>query len=321
MQIIYVTFLCFCAVLSSVMAQADTVHFKTHRQVKGVVVDEYHDRIVLSTYEGEKQIMRSDIDHIEYDDEEYYLLSMGRQREVHKRWQEAIAFYEEALLLNPNLLVAKQAIVGIRSRMWAKTDEKRINEISKQGAIRDSWRANVALEDVQANAEKDLWEILWGRMGMDLTQRGDWTLIRRIKRGGEAQNWDLKKGDVLMGLDGKSLGFVGKDAITRLLLEPRYSNATLVFQRRFKFDREQSKKGFKNLGFGLKQSYDGLSVEKIKSESLAETAGIRAGDILMEVDGIKTRYLSLDAAQDLLVDGEGGPAVLKFNRTVTITRK
>ena len=48
-------------------AFADTIVLKDSTKTKGLVVDEYVDRIVVSTYEGEIFLSRSDIEDIIYE--------------------------------------------------------------------------------------------------------------------------------------------------------------------------------------------------------------------------------------------------------------
>ena len=61
---------------------ADTIIMKDRTRMKGLVVDEYVDRVSLSTIDGEKYVFRKDIDRIEYDTPEQNFMQMGMARRV-----------------------------------------------------------------------------------------------------------------------------------------------------------------------------------------------------------------------------------------------
>ena len=66
---------------------ADTVILKNRTKVKGLVVDEYVDRIALSTVEGERDVFRKDIDSVEYDTPEQNFMQLGRAYDL-KGWYD-----------------------------------------------------------------------------------------------------------------------------------------------------------------------------------------------------------------------------------------
>ena len=59
------------------MAGADTVSLKSGAQQKGIVVEKYNDRVVLSTVDGEVEVKDSDIKDIIYDRREDNLVKLG----------------------------------------------------------------------------------------------------------------------------------------------------------------------------------------------------------------------------------------------------
>ena len=57
-------------------AGADTVHLKNNTELKGIVIADFKDRITYSTVGGERQILKSDIKSIEYDETIDNLISL-----------------------------------------------------------------------------------------------------------------------------------------------------------------------------------------------------------------------------------------------------
>ena len=95
----------------SVIAElyADIVVMNEGEELKGVVVEEYDDRIMLSTIDGEKQVMRKDIKKVIFDLEEQNLTSIGDFYQDNKRFEKAAYYYKRALIVNPNYKKAPPA--------------------------------------------------------------------------------------------------------------------------------------------------------------------------------------------------------------------
>ena len=70
--------LVYCFFLSGAfIALGDTVYLNDGKEKKGIVVEDYTDRIVLSTYEGEKTLFKKNISKVVYDLTEQNLVKLG----------------------------------------------------------------------------------------------------------------------------------------------------------------------------------------------------------------------------------------------------
>ena len=56
---------------------ADTIYMQDESIIKGLIVEEHHDRVVFSTADGESPVFRGDIDEIFYDrlEQNYYYIT------------------------------------------------------------------------------------------------------------------------------------------------------------------------------------------------------------------------------------------------------
>ncbi len=110
---------CFIFSLTSFLilseAFADTILLKNEKEIKGLVVERYADRIILSTEKGEIPILLSGIKKIDYDDAEQNFMQVGRAYEAENKYGEALAYYEKALEANPNFEEAKKAAASAAS--------------------------------------------------------------------------------------------------------------------------------------------------------------------------------------------------------------
>ncbi len=304
-------------------AFCDTLSLTDGKEVKGLVVEEHQDRVVLSTADGEREYFRKDIQNIQYDELTYNLLSLGREMENKKRWREALSYYEHALAINPALSEAKQASLGIKSRLWAQMlDEGPQGEISKLQDMHDAWMANVDVDALSRKREESRAKLLWDRLGIKLAAREDWVVADDLKIGGPLQKQGFRRGDALVFIDGKSLRFLNGGAVTEYLLEPRYSNAIIVLRRKIALAGPGSADPLKDLGVRIHQEYAGLTVrdvnEKTKREARSE---LRDGDLVVEIGDARTRYMPEREALKMFQDPKNAPARLVIHRPITITRK
>ena len=56
---------------------SDTIQLTSGEKVMGIIVEEYADRVVVSTFEGEKIVHRNNIKSLYYDQMEQNLIKLG----------------------------------------------------------------------------------------------------------------------------------------------------------------------------------------------------------------------------------------------------
>jgi tetratricopeptide (TPR) repeat protein len=312
---------CLGLAAAGVSARADTAVLRSGESVKGLVVEEHADRILLSTVDGERALMRREIERVEYDGLEYSLFQLGRQMEAENHPREALSYYEKAVEVNPELVEARQAALGIRSRIWAQVlDEGPKGEVQKQQDIQDSWRANVDPDALIRERTADEANALWKRMDLRLANRGEWVVVSDARIGGYVYKRGFVQGDALVALDGKSLRYLNREAVTEKLLEPRYANATLQFRRAVRVPKPEGARRLRDLGFRIEQQYNGLTVTDVAAGGPA--AGLlKPDDLVVEINGELTRYMPLKEAVRMIEERATDDLVLTINRSVTVTRK
>lgn len=309
------------AALFSNPAAADTLLLTTGEAMKGLVVEEHEDRVILSTGDGERVVFRKNISNIEYDNPEYDFLNLGREMEKQGRWGEALSYYEKALEVNPELTEARQASLGVRSKLWAKAlDEGPSSEVDKQQAIEDSWRANVNIEEIARVRKEDNDKLLWQRLGVKLARKREWVIVDELQVGGAFQKAGLQKGDELTALDGKSLRYLNEETIVQSLLEPRFANTSLQIGRSVVFAKGKKRPSLKWLGINLRLEYDGLMVDGVKGREGVPQA-FKNGDLVVSIDNKKTRYIPLKQAVKMIENASGDKLALEIRRNVSFTRK
>jgi hypothetical protein len=301
-------------------AWADTVHFKNGEQLKGLVVEEHEDRVVLSTADGEMPVLRKVIDKIDFDDPAYTLLSMGRQLERSKKYGEALSYYEKAHQLNPSLEEARTASIGVRSKMWAGFTEGPTSEILKQQEIQDAWREDTSLEDQARRGEEQDESLLWKRMGLRVEQEGDFVKAAEVRVGGYAHQAGVRLNDAVHAIDGRSMRYIQKRAVQLDLLNPRYASMTVEVRRKIHFPAKVGRTDLKSIGMDLRQEYNGVVIWRVKRGSPAEKYGIKAGDRLVLVGDENTRYMPLPKIGQAFKTKQGKAFTVETGRTLQMAR-
>ena len=300
---------------------ADTITLKNGKQLKGLVVEQHFDRILLSTEKGEIPILLSGIKDIHFEDQAQNLMQVGKAYETQGKLGVALAYYEKALEFNPELDEAKKASMSVRNRFWTAHAEVPRNEVEKQQMLFDSWSEGKSFDQVIKARTVDETQALRERLGLALEKRGDWARVAYADPMKDAAAAGLKKNDRLVAMDGDSLRYTNADAVRKGLLVPRYVNFNLEFERDCFLHVEKSARDLKDLGLDLKLEYRGLVIKSVEQGSLAEKAGLKTGDLLVQVNGDAIRYTPLNQVVRRIHDSTETPLVISIRRSILMTRK
>ncbi len=304
-------------------SQADTILLKNGKSMKGLVVEKHADRVILSTENGEVPVLSSDTENIEYNDPEQNFLENGKSFEEAGKLDEALAYYEKALQINPNLEEAQAAAMGIRNRFWAKTTEGPRGEVDKHQILYDAWGQGKPVEKKAAVENENASEIqsLRQSMGLLLEKKGDWVRLEWVDSKKPAALAGLKKNDRMVAIDGKSLRFLTADSVRKNFLTPLFSNFTLEFERDCFLHKEAGKPmDLKELGFKVKLEYQGVRIEEVRPESAAAESGLKEGDLLTEVGQEPTRYMPLKKVIELIESSREDRVILTVRRPTLLSR-
>ena len=293
--------------------------------MKGLIVEQHEDRVIVSTEQGETPVMRDKISEIEYDDPAQTFLQIGESHEKAERWGEALAYYEKALQAQPELEDAKRAVVRVRNRFWSKSASGPSSEIEKRQELYDHWgevkKAPARTEENIQDRSRDEARSLEEGLGLVLEQKGDWTKVSQVSPKKDAAFAGLKRGDRLVSLDGLSLRYLNADVVRDKLLVPSRAVFTMEFERDCALTKTGFEKSVSEFGFKAELEYRGAVVASVEPEKAAARAGLKENDLLVTAGGAPMRYTPLKKLLNLLLEGPPDSAVLSVRRSVTMTRK
>ena len=302
-------------------ASADTVTLKNGKDLKGLVVEKHADRIILSTENKEIPILLKGIKEIHYSDSEQSFLQIGKSYETDGKLAIALAYYEKALEINPNLEEAKAAAQGVRSRFWAETTQGPKNEIEKQQLLYDAWGQGRSIDELIKKKSAKEAQALRDGLGIRLGQKGDWVRITAVDSQKDAWIAGVRKNDRLVSMDGQSMRYLNVDLIHKSFLFPRYSGFTLELERDIFLHKSSHVHSMNDFGFELKLDHPGLVVQKVKPGSAAEQAGLKDEDLFIAVNGVSTRYTLLAQVKKMIEKNSDDRVVLTIRRNALLTRK
>ncbi|MFH1854010.1 MAG: tetratricopeptide repeat protein [Candidatus Omnitrophota bacterium] len=299
---------------------ADTIIMKDKTKLKGLVVDEYSDRITLSTVDGEKNIFRKDIDRIEYDTPEQNLMQLGRSYES-KGWHDKAAFYyKKAMELNPGYKEARESYLACHAKVWRQEERMAKKELERTAMAMDWWKNK---NNKTKPATKNKTVLLNSTLGMSLAKEGDIFRITDVRSYSSADKAGMRKGDILAGIWHKLIRYKDTDEVVDELLGPRYSEVKVLLERDVVIPTESNYDDLlKEIGIALGVEYEGLIIKDIVEGKIGGALGLKKGDYVLAIDKNITRYLSLDSVIALINSAKNNKEIVfTIRRDVNLRRE
>ena len=303
--------------LLAMVCDADTIVMRDNEKVKGVVVEDFQDRVVLSTMEGEQEIMKADVARIVYDNDEQNFTSLGDFYADRGMYTTAYYYYGEALKVNPNYPGAKEGFhfvtpyVNRLDRMFKEDEIKRRNVENKFGQQLPEKDQNLEAKEVQR------------KVGVILEDEEGLFKIIEVLPNSPAVRAGIEKGDVLVKIYGRTVTYMRPIEVMRKLLAPGALDISIVIQRSFKVrSKDVAGKYSDVIGADLVfKEVEGLSVKSVKKGGVAEKAGIKKGDIIVELHGVNTRYMTPEEMTNIIESMKGDVISLIIRRKTTVYRR
>jgi C-terminal processing protease CtpA/Prc len=306
-------------VFVSTVLYADTVTMKDKTKVKGLVVDEYIDRIGLSTAEGEKHILRKDIDMIEYDTPEQNFMQLGRAYDEKGWYDKAAFYYKKAMDINPDYKEARDAYVASHAKMWREEEKRTKKDIDTRNMAME-WqrtRKNKQTEVVVKSKESLAKE----KVGISLIENAGVFRINEVMPGSSADKAGIKKGDFLIDIWGRLIRYSKLEDVLNELIGPRYSEVKILIGKEISISLETGTDAYKELGIFLSFEYEGLIIKDIIPGKKGEVSGLEKGDFVIAIDKNATRYLPIDSVIALINNPKNNKLVFTIRRHINLRRE
>jgi len=292
---------------------ADTIYLKTGKSLKGVVVEEYADRVVISTHKGEKCILKDVISKVIYDRPEQNLVRLGNAYMARREYEKAYFAYERAQWLNPESKVAREKMNYVTGFYFRKQALKKMDDIKRMQEHEDRLRQTAVLDQ---ELEKDLLD----KVGIKTSTKGGRVKVDEVIKGSPAFDAGIRRGDTLVSVWGALTGYMSEDDVARLFLKEGIGEIKAEIERDVTVmnERPRQKSYADVLGGKLEMLFDGLTLVKLGADSPGREDGLEEGDLITEINGESTRYMPLKKATGI-IEKSTAP-VFTLRRKVTIWR-
>jgi len=307
-----ITALLVCSVVS-----ADTVILKDGKRMKGLILDEYSDRVVFSTVEGEKTIMKSDIRSAVYDSEAKAMMQKGRNQQKKGQHIKAYYTYEKVLELDPGLEEARQRYNYLRRFLETKLKRDIVDDVRARGEREKGAESIDPLREAR------------DELGIVLVPGEKFVRVGKVlDRNDTVTRSGIREGDRIVSVWGEMAAYLDPDEVAGMMLSSREIKVEIertavvgfsgagggFFSRLFK--------RYGNIiGASVGMKKKGLMVRGVHPGGAFDKAGIREGDLLCRIGGKNTRYVSMPKIVDLIIKDRAKDVEIVFSRNIVFWGK
>jgi len=283
------------SLMLSHVAFCDTLYTEDGSVRKGLVVENHHDRVVLSTSEGESTVFKKDIDEIFFgllEDNYYYL---ANRFAADGDFQNAEKFFKKALGVNPDYDKFRMALYRL--------------EEARDKASR-KWKPN------------DIFKLLFDQLGISIAKEDGFCKVVKVR-----DSDIFRTGDAVSAVWDESTKFMTKNEVAERLCGIPRTTFRVKIQRKVNFTPGHAPWYFRIFGFKgqevlpLEMYPEGLTVGRVGHNSSATASGIKSGDRILSINGESTRYMPLNKARSLMRGKSHGVVEFIVERETTITRR
>ena len=295
---------------------ADTIRTTDNRELKGIVVEDYKDRVVLSTVEGEVTILKSKINELAFDSEEDNLIKLAERSRDRGDYERSYAYYAMAEKINPRSKAAKDGMIFLQGYLFRKEEARKEEDVKRRGAIEEYG----TLAQTKVSEEDELKEGATGlkeRLGITLDIKDGFPEIESVVGDSAAYEAGLRKGDLLISVWGKLTGYMSLKEVTAILLEKAALELKCVIERNISVNMN----GAGGIGASFAMELDGLTVSNVKEPGPSFAAGLEKGDLITAIDGRPTRYMPLKEALELINNSKKDVIKLTLRRELMLWRR
>ena len=303
-------------------AFADTITTNDGKEIKGIVIEDYKDRILFSTPDGEITIMKSEMRELSYDSDDENLVKLAEQAIDRRNYSRAMTYYEMALKANPEFVSAKQGIIFLQGMIFRKEESAKIANIKRQEEA--ELYGGVGARRTESDEIEDMARTLTRSTGMKIAIKNNMPEIESVKPGSPAFEAGVRTGDILVSVWDRLTGYLSLKETLDLLLNRSAIEIRCTIERVTDVPINPKKtiiSGIEDLiGASFIMELDGLTISDLKENAPGIEAGLQKGDLIMAIDGKSTRYMQLKKAIELIKNSNSGSVKLTIRRKATIWR-
>lgn len=297
-----------CGLWTVDCALSDTIYTKDNKELKGIVIEDYKDRVIFSTVDGELTIMKSDVRELYFDTEEQNLIKLAEQARDKDDYIKAFTYYGKAFKLNPNSRAAKDGVVFLQGYLFKK------DTVHKEEAVQRLNDYEQRRDRPWIKSDEDIFNDSLNKLrseaGITLMTKGGITKIESVRIGSPAYDAGVRKDDTLVAVWGRLVGYMSLREVVEMLLKKNSIETKITLDRNI--DVKVGPDG--SIGATLAIQFDGLTISALKDGIAAYEAGLKPNDLIMEINGESTRYMPLKKSIEIIKKSKNGQVNLTIRK-------
>jgi len=322
----YIAVLPFFLLSACAVVCADTIYLRdTQQEVKGVVVEEYHDRVVLSAEGGEVTYFRNNIAKIDYDTAEDNLAKLGAYYKDKGDYTAALYCYQAAHKLNPTMKEAREGTLLVNNLIFREREADLEKQVTLRQDIENNARkiggAQSGRTVVSLEAKR---QELLHKVGIAIETAGPDIKVTRVLARSAASDAGILARDTMVAIWGKLIRYMQLKDVYQLFLGSGMSELRVVVSRDIPLALKEGNalaSAGELMGGEIAMELEGLTVRQASPNGPAAKAGIAAGDRIAAIGGMPTRYMPLDEACALLKKNNGRTVRVRIEKELVLWKK
>ncbi|MDP3791789.1 MAG: PDZ domain-containing protein [Candidatus Omnitrophota bacterium] len=294
-------------------AVADTIYTKDNKEIKGIIIEEYKDRVLMSTVDGERTLMKPDIKELYFDTEEQNLVKLAEQARDRGDLIKAFVYYDKAFKVNPDSKAAKDGIVFLQGYLFKKDMAKKEEDVNRRNEFEARGTGPISIKTEEEKFNESL-EKLKKTAGIVLKSDPSGTKISSVAIGSPSYEAGMETGDILIAIWGRLVGYLSLPEVVETLLEKTSLETKCTIERNVEVSAG-------DIGAEFKMQFDGLTISDVKNGSFAQGAGLRPNDLVTYINGQSTRYMPIKKASELIKRSKDGIIRLTIRREIVMWGK
>lgn len=303
---------------------SDTIHTNDGQDIRGIVIEDYKDRIVMSTVDGEITALKADIRELYYDSEADNLVRLAEQAKERGDIMRALTYYDMALRADPNSKPAKEGVIFLQGYLFRKEQVKKEKEVKRQEEIENFGAVKIAEDKSVEEKIKDMESGMRQLIGIALGTKGSGQIIESVRPNSPAAEAGINRNDIIVAVWGRLTGYMPLEDVMRVLLEKPSLEIKCTIERDIALMPDPDKSIVSSLkdvtGATFSMQFDGLTVSDVIDDSPAFEAGLKKGDLVIDINNVSTRYMPINKAIALMRGTKNSAIVLKIRRELIIWR-
>ncbi len=293
---------------------ADEIFLKSGDSLKGIVVEQYDDRIIVSTGSGEIGIYKNKILNMEFNSVEQSYLWLGDIYLKKNELDRAEKAYKDALEINPDFQPAKDAL--LRLQEIKKADVIDSPKIKEQMDFILKNMFGIEIDKISDDKKLQIYLdfILRNMLGIEIDRINNENRLQVYPNCPAVKN-QIQTGDKLVVVYGLPVKYMPLVNVDKYLIGSGKGKVRITIER----DIQLYKPG--RLGVRIEIKQTGLTITEVVKNSMAEKMKLQKGDRIVKINEKSTRYMNIKQVVKNLKQGCRQQLSMAMRRDIVLDRR